>query len=130
NLAYRLLHFNEPSMDEPMLLWLREWGIFNDDDVETLLQRFRLSFGENSPFYETPGHLFEPAEIDLAAAVWTLSFIGLWDVYLIPARGRYMVDLSHDEIVTVWCFNETMAKELKSNLSEIPDLKVELGVYT
>jgi hypothetical protein len=64
------------------MIWLREWGIWNELDEETgkvTLPGLRATGGETRPRTEASGHIFFGAEFADARAFWTLPMIFGWD---------------------------------------------------
>ena len=54
-------------------------------------------FGAELTLHETPGHLARLGEDDAALSILCLAVLFLWDCWVLPARGRPAVFVSHDE---------------------------------
>lgn len=103
-LANALLPYGQSAPFEGALLWIRQWGVW-DELVERaglrVMEVTRRIHGITRPLKESPGHLFAPQElIDLQACFVQPLLIG-WDAFLVPSSGDYIVATSHDETTCV-----------------------------
>src|SRR5215472_12358822 len=87
------------------LLWLTEWGIWNDTDEAIgaeLVGALRLSGGVTTPFWEQPGLLLEATEDKLlVASMLSIAAIG-WDAYIIPDDALSVIFLHHHGVGSVF----------------------------
>lgn len=95
---------NEGRSFQGAMIWLRDWGIWNEPDEEMgtrIIGQMRGALGENRELAEAPGHIFSEQEFVDARAFWTLPMVLGWDAMLFPDKADYFVFSSHDEVV---CF--------------------------
>lgn len=103
-LANALLPYTESDPFQGALLWIRQWGVWNEW-VERVglrvIEVMRLIRGDTKSLQEAPGYLFEAQELlDLAVCFLQPLLIG-WDAFLVPESADYIVATSHDETTFV-----------------------------
>jgi len=103
-LANALLPYGESVPFQGALLWIRQWGVWNEL-VERVgfrvMEATRLIHGEKKPLEEAPGFLFNAQELtDLQVCLVQPLLVG-WDAFLVPESGDYIVATSHDETTCV-----------------------------
>lgn len=94
----------EPESFRGAVLWIRSWGIGNDDSERTgmrIIEQMRLASGESRPLSDTPAILFEQHEMPEMYSYFVLPLLFGWDAFLIPVAQDYMVYVSHDEIAFI-----------------------------
>src|SRR5262245_57552494 len=91
-LANALLPYSGSSQFQGALLWIRQWGVWNDLVEGTgfrVLELMRLTHGETKSLEEAPGLLFDAQELtDLQVCLVQPLLIG-WDAFLVPKDGEY-----------------------------------------
>ncbi|MCP4269371.1 MAG: hypothetical protein GY777_28005 [Candidatus Brocadiaceae bacterium] len=83
------------------LLWIDEFGIWPSSENWNLFFNFRKSIGETCPLHEKPGHLFSKTDIDEAVSLLSLVLYFYWGVVLIPKSLKFLLRISHDEVISV-----------------------------
>jgi len=84
--------------DEPtFLMWLDDWDVWPSGQRMHIFDRFRMSYGEHGPLFQSPGHLFEESEIEDAVSFVTLAVLFLWDCYVVTPKRKKLLFFSHDE---------------------------------
>jgi hypothetical protein len=63
-----------------------------------IFDRFRLSYGEQRPMIESPGHIFRMAEFKDALSFITLGVLFLYDFYVLNRDASKFLFYSHDEM--------------------------------
>ena len=103
SLAHRLVAYDlEAPNYQGSLLWITRWAVWHTwylrgEDVATkILERMRLSYGEERPLDEAANHLFDMNEYDDQVAFLVMAMLGECDAYLVPAQAEYFVRLSHE----------------------------------
>jgi hypothetical protein len=103
-LANALLPYTESVPFQGALLWIRQWGVWNEFVERAgfrVMEVMRRVHGDSRPLEEAPGNLFDEQElIDLQVCFIQPLLIG-WDAFLVPESGDYIVATSHDEITCV-----------------------------
>ena len=84
--------------EEPSLLvWFDDWSVWPYGQRMHIFERLRLSYGETRRLIDSPGHVFESAEIEDAISFVTLAVLFLWDCYVLTPERRKLLYFSHDE---------------------------------
>lgn len=103
-LANALLPYTESVPFQGALLWIRQWGVWNEFVERAgvrVLEIMRRIHGDTESLEEAPGYLFDSQElIDVQTCFIQPLLIG-WDAFLIPESGDYLVATSHDETTFV-----------------------------
>lgn len=103
-LADALMPYSEALPFTGALLWIRQWGVWNETDEKIgsrVMEVVRRIHGETVSMDESPGYLFGEQElIDLQVCFVQPLLIG-WDAFLIPQSADYIVATSHDETTSV-----------------------------
>jgi len=87
--------------DSPeVLVWMTEWGVWPSSERMHMFDRFRLSYGLNSPLIEHPGHLLARVEFETTSSLATFAILFLWDCYVVASDRRAMLFYCHDEFGT------------------------------
>lgn len=89
-------HF-EDFLEEELLVWITEWGVWPSSERPHIFQRFRASYGEHRPLIEVPAQLFNSDEHEDALSTATLATLFLWDCYVIGKDSRKLLFYPHDE---------------------------------
>src|SRR5712664_1905238 len=85
---------NKGPSFEGAMVWLRDWGIWNEGDEEMgmrVIGQMRAALVESRELTEAPGHIFSEKEFVDARAFWTLPMILGWDAILFPEKRDYFV---------------------------------------
>jgi hypothetical protein len=86
------------------LLWIREWGIWNELVERAglrVMQLMRRAHDDCTTMEDAPGYIFSAQEIvDLQVCLVQPLLIG-WDAFLVPTSGEYIVATSHDETTCI-----------------------------
>jgi hypothetical protein len=103
-LGNALLPYAESVPFQGALLWIRQWGVWNELVERAglrVMEIVRGIHGDSTPLEEAPGYLFDAQElIDLQVCLIQPLLIG-WDAFLVPESGDYIVATSHDETTCV-----------------------------
>ena len=103
-LANALLPYTESVPFQGALLWIRQWGVWNELVERAgfrVLEVMRLIRGDRTPLEKAPGFLFDAQELsDLQVCFLQPLLVG-WDAFLVPESGEYVVATSHDETTCV-----------------------------
>ena len=119
-LANELLPYSESTRFRGALLWIRQWGVWNElvERVGSrVMEMIRRASGDARSPEEAPGYLFDSQElVDLQVGLIQPLLIG-WDAFMVPESGDYIVATSHDETTCVLArtpqIQERMLEELK-----------------
>jgi hypothetical protein len=84
---------NEPSI----LVWFDDWSVWPSGQRMHVFDQFRKAYGETRLLIHSPGHVFEPSEIEDAISFVTLGVLFLWDCYVVTPRRDKLLFFSHDE---------------------------------
>src|SRR5215475_7632476 len=85
------------SVEPVFLVLFDNWGIWPSGQRMHIFDRIRLSYGETRSLKQSPGQLFDQAEIEDAVSFVTIGILFLWDCYVVTANRTKMLFLSHDE---------------------------------
>ncbi len=103
-LANALLPYSESVPFQGALLWVRQWGVWNELVERAgfrVMEIMRRLHGDARRPEEAPGYLFDAQElVDLQVCLIQPLLIG-WDAFMIPESGDYIVATSHDETTCV-----------------------------
>lgn len=103
-LANTLLPYSEAAPFRGALLWIRQWGVWNELVERAgfrVMEMMRRVNGDTKRPEEAPGYLFEAQElVDLEVGLIQPLLIG-WDAFMVPESGDYIVATSHDETTCV-----------------------------
>lgn len=102
----------------PVLLWITEWGIWENTENSHLYYRLRQSYGDQRLLWEAPGHLFLGYESEDLTSFLQLSMIIGWGGYVLSQANYVNVFFSHDEYFDFFAENVDLDEFLK-------DLKTE-----
>jgi len=95
------------------LVWFDDWSVWPSGQRMHVFDRFRMSYGETRRLIDSPGHLFEGAEIEDGTSFVTIAALFLWDCYVVnPCRTKFLY-LSHDE------YGVTIGVDLKSKMLKL-----------
>lgn len=89
--------------DREALLWINEYGIWPSAEDWTLFSGFRAHLGEESSLHEKPGYLFSNKDVDLVSSILALVLYFVWGALLISPDKRFLVRISHDEVLETFC---------------------------
>ena len=119
NFVNFLLPYEEGSLSCRSLLWLTDWGIWNEIHERAgmfMIEQMRIAQGESKPLIEKPGHLFDRSEAVALQSFLILPLLFSWDAYLAPESGEYFVFNSHDEFVSVVSSTQRTHEKLLEDL--------------
>jgi hypothetical protein len=118
--ALLLQDLMQPDTDDfaGVLLWFRDWGIWNESSEATaarMLELIRDGLVPNGPslLHEGPAHLFAPQEFVDAHALLTIPLMFQWDVYVVPVSGRCVALASHDAYVRMTACTPTILTRIQ-----------------
>jgi hypothetical protein len=80
-----------------VLVWFHDWAVWPSGQRMHIFDRFRMSYGETRPLWQSPGHVFEKDEIEDATSFVTLAVLFLWDCYVVTPKRNRLLFFSHDE---------------------------------
>jgi hypothetical protein len=83
--------------ESAFLVWFHDWSVWPSNQRMHVFERFRMSYGETRRLIDSPGHLFEGAEIEDATSFVTIAILFLWDCYVVSPGRSKLLYLSHDE---------------------------------
>jgi hypothetical protein len=103
-LANHLLPYSSSVPFKGALLWIRQWGVWNELVERAgfrVMEVMRRVNGETRSMEEAPGYLFDEQElIDLQVCLIQPLLVG-WDAFLIPESGDCVVATSHDGTTSI-----------------------------
>lgn len=97
------------EVDGESLLVIREHGIFPSCEDLVLFDGFRRSLGESGHVHEKPGHIFTREDLPVVSSLVAMVLYFVWGAFLVPGTGRFVVEISHDEIMDVYGDGEVLA---------------------
>lgn len=120
-LANALLPYSETAPFRGALLWIRQWGVWNELVERAglrVMEMMRRVSGDTMRLEEAPGYLFDARElVDLEVGLIQPLLIG-WDAFMVPETGDYIVATSHDETTCVLArtpqIHQSMLAELQA----------------
>jgi hypothetical protein len=119
-LANALLPYSEAAPFRGALLWIRQWGVWNELVERAgfrVMEIMRRVHNDTRRPEEAPGYLFDAQElVDLQVGLIQPLLIG-WDAFMVPESGDYIVATSHDETTCV------LARTLQIHESILAELK-------
>jgi len=80
-----------------VLLWITEWGVWPSGERMHIFERFRLSYGVDSPLIKHPGHLLTQDEFETTWSLAIFAILFLWDCYVLASNKQVVLFYSHDE---------------------------------
>jgi hypothetical protein len=102
--ANSLLPYSDALPFQGALLWIRQWGVWNEQVERAglrVMEVMRKIHDDSTSLDESPGYLFDRGElVDLQVCLIQPLLVG-WDAFLIPESGEYVVATSHDETTCV-----------------------------
>jgi hypothetical protein len=125
--AAQVILWSDRGTDQPageVLLWVREWGIFNDEEYQTIMAYMRRGMGETRPLYEAPGYLLPLTSFDIIDALLTLIVLARWDAVLISPASNYSFVVSHDAYIDVYCTGEDFTRKMAEILGRCHNVKI------
>ena len=78
--------FSEMKPDDLIVFSLTERTLCSDDEDPVIIERIRLSYGEERGLDQAPTFLCGPGESEAACALLRLFLMFCWDGYLINSR--------------------------------------------
>jgi hypothetical protein len=88
----------ESFRDEPLfLVWLDDWSVWPSGQRMHVFDRFRMSYGETRRLIDSPGHVFDRAELEDGKSFVTIAVLFLWDCLVVNQGSTKLLYLSHDE---------------------------------
>ncbi|MGB5105340.1 MAG: hypothetical protein WBP29_03800 [Candidatus Zixiibacteriota bacterium] len=102
------------------LLWITQWGIWDDHTEKTgaiIIEKMRLAARESQSIHQRPGHLFEPEELIEMHSYFVLPLLWGWDAFLVPNEKDYFVFVCHDEVAEVVCRTQETCERLRERLA-------------
>jgi hypothetical protein len=103
--------------DNEAILWINEFGIWPSSEDWCLFDGFRRSFGEDTPLYKKPGHLFSKGDLSIVRSLVAMILYFIWGAVLYSPSNGLLVEVSHDEFISVF------VKDKKDVLSVSEKLK-------
>lgn len=99
------------------LVWLREWGIWNEyveRAGDRMLGTLRRGMSESNvpAISDTPAQVFGPQEFIDAQVLVTVPLIFQWDAYVVPASARCVIRISHDDYIQVDACSRTVLSRI------------------
>ena len=88
--------FQEIWEEGEILIWIREWSVWESGERLHIFNRFRQSYGESRLLNEIPAQLISKNEYEDGLSIVTLAVLFLWDCYVLT-KGRQVLFYSHDE---------------------------------
>lgn len=79
------------------LLWFADWSVWQSGERMHVFDRFRMSYGITQRLIDSPGHIFDQAEVEDAVSFVTLGVLFLWDCHIVVPGHRKLLFFSHDE---------------------------------
>jgi len=78
------------------LVWFDDWGVWSGQRMH-VFDRFRMSYGLTQRLIDSPGHIFDQAEVEDAVSFVTLGVLFLWDCHIVVPGHSKLLYFSHDE---------------------------------
>lgn len=107
------------ELEDEGLLWINEFGMWPSSEDRHLFAGFRTFLGENSPLHEKPGHLFSREDLASTASLIAMSLYFVWGIFLYSSKQDFVIKTSHDEFITVYVKNTTMALNITQALKSV-----------
>lgn len=101
---------------EPCLMWLEEWGIW--DQNLHLYYRLRESYGDRRLLEDAPGHLFLGHEAEDLATMLQVAMLNGWGGYVLAHMNYVNAYFSHDEYIDLFSDEQSLIESLKSELTQ------------
>ncbi|HTV58668.1 MAG TPA: hypothetical protein VMJ93_07330 [Verrucomicrobiae bacterium] len=118
-LANALLPYSETVPFRGALLWIRQWGVWNELVERAgfrIMEVMRSVHGDARRLEEAPGYLFDAQElVDLQVCLIQPLLIG-WDAFMVPESGDYVVATSHDETTCVLARTPQIYQSMRAEL--------------
>jgi hypothetical protein len=83
--------------ESQFLVWFNDWAVWPSGQRMHVFDRFRTSYGITQRLIDSPGHLFDQAEIEDAVSFVTLGVLFLWDCHIVAPSHSKLLFFSHDE---------------------------------
>jgi len=90
----------------PALLWITEWGIWENTQTSHLYYKLRQSYGDQQLLWDAPGHLFLGYEMEDLASFLQVAMLNGWGGYLLTDLNYINAFFSHDEFVEFFAEEE------------------------
>ena len=87
---------------KPALLWVTDWGNWEDAENWHLYYKLRHSYGDHRLLQEAPGHLFLEHEAEDLATFLQLTLLQGWDGCLLTQADYVNTVFSHEEYFDFW----------------------------
>jgi hypothetical protein len=103
------------------VLWISTWRIWSDvaDDLgEFIVTRLRAATSRLESLASASAHQLESTEWQLATALAFETAMLNWDAFFVPRSGDVIVEISHDELVWIYCRTEASLSETLSALEQ------------
>ena len=80
--------FESFRSEKEILIWITAWTVWPSCERMHIFDRFRVSYGEERPLIEAPGHIFCQNEFEDAPSFMTISSLFFWDCYVVSDSGH------------------------------------------
>ena len=90
-------HLERYRNEEELLIWIRDWGVWESAERPHIFYKFRLSYGEYRTLEKAPAQLCSRDEFEDSLSIVTLAVLFLWDCFIVSKANGKNLFYSHDE---------------------------------
>lgn len=105
--------------DSEVLFWINEFGMGPTSEDLTLFSGFRNSLGESRELNEAPGHLFSKDDLPTIVSLLSMVLFFAWGAILAPISAKYLIEISHNGIITIYAMEKESLKQELSDLEKV-----------
>ncbi len=99
---------------------MRDWGFWSEAFEQSglrIIENIRAGLESKEPLLETPGHLLSSSEIIDITGLLIQPMLFQWDAYLIPTDAIYLIEISHECRIRIYCASSDTARHFCDELS-------------
>jgi hypothetical protein len=108
------------TFNEPVLLWITEWGIWPSSENWHAYYALRQLSSDKRLLHEAPGHLFLNFEMNEFASILQLALLNGWGGYILPHSNVVNAFFSHDEYMEFFAESERHLVDIKAHFEDRP----------
>lgn len=101
---------------QPALFWITTWGTFPSSENMAIFNGYRRGFGEKRGLSDVPGHVFTESDLEQLECLFGLALYFFWDASLFEGTGDVVIQISHDECVSVLAKNRADLKRYQDHI--------------
>jgi hypothetical protein len=91
------------------LLWIREWGVWNELDEAAGKLLFERARGDQASLYDKPAIFVEQSEFTELHAFLVPAVLVGWDAFFVPKRSDFIIFHSHD------CYLSILSRDVETD---------------